>query len=342
MKLRLILSLVFFISAIHVHSQSLNVSITDSVKVFLDKSLDIVQANAINRDSINWPKLRKQIYQKANGAKTYEDILPVYPYLFEQIADHHGALKFKGKSYFWKKSSAPYNNQNVISAVKKYDTVIVKRLSKHIGYILLPGNNDFGAKNINKDGQHIRNAIAAVNNHNIKSWIIDLRVNTGGNMYQMLAGLGRLLGDGKVGGFVNQHKQEDGNWYIKNGNIYIDSTQVSNITDQKKHIYKPLPIAVLISGRTASAGEIVAISTVARKNSVLIGEKTAGYTTANQGFEINKYAGLNLAIGFDADRTGKIYSNYISPDIFILGDNFENLEKDQKIIAAVKWLSKRR
>lgn len=331
----------FFVGAIHAHGQSINVSITDSVKIFLDKSLDIVQANAINRDSVNWPELRKQIYQKANGSATYEDILPIYPYLFEQIGDHHGALKFKGKSYFWKQPSVPYNNQKVITAVKKYDSVIVKRLSKRIGYILLPGNNDFGAKNINKDGQHIRNVIASVNNDEIKGWIIDLRVNTGGNMYQMLAGLGRLLGDGKVGGFVNQHKQEDGNWYIKNGNIYIDSTQVSNITDQKKLIYKSIPIAVLISGRTASAGEVVAISTISRKNSILIGENSAGYTTANQGFEINKYAGLNLAIGFDADRRGKIYRNYVSPDILVQGgDDFENLEKDQKIITAIKWLQK--
>jgi carboxyl-terminal processing protease len=322
------------------NAQNTNISMPDSVKIFLNKSLDIVQANAVNRDSIDWPALRNRIYQKAANAKNYDDILPIYPYLFEQIGDHHGALKFKGKSYYWK-HSAPYTNQAVIAAVKTYDNIIIKKLSKHIGYILLPGNNDFTAQRINKDGLQIRNAIAAINDKDIKGWIIDLRVNTGGNMYQMLAGLGILLGDGMVGAFVNQNQQSEGVWNIRGGNIYIDSAQVSNLAEQKVGSNKTLPIAVLISGRTASSGEVVAISTIGRKKTFLIGENSAGYTTANQGFEINKDAGLNLAISFDADRLGHVYRSYISPNLRIEGgDDFENPDKDTKIIAAIKWLSK--
>jgi len=312
----------------------------DSVKAFLDKSIDLVQANAINRDTVDWPALRKRIYEKTAAAKSIEDLLPVYPYLFEQIGDYHGALKYKGKSYYWKHASA-YDNEVVKAAVKKQDSVLVKRLSGNIGYILLPGNNDFAAKRINEDAQKIRMAIAAVDDIKIKGWIIDLRVNTGGNMYQMLAGLGNLLGDGKLGAFVNQHQQEDGVWRIKNGNIYIDSSQVSNLIESRGAGLKLLPMAVLISGQTASSGEVVAISTVGRKKTVLIGENSAGYTTANQGFVINQDAGLNLAIGFDADRSGYIYRSYVAPNIVINGgDNFENLEVDKKVIAAKKWILK--
>ncbi len=311
----------------------------DSVKSFLDKSLDIVQANAINRDSINWPELRNRIYQKATGAKSIDDILPIYPYLFEQIGDHHGALKFKGKSYNWKHSAA-YSNHTVIAAVKIYDTVIVKRLSGNIGYILLPGNDDFSSRRINSDAQKIRDAIAVIDDKNIKGWIVDLRINTGGNMYQMLAGLGNLLGDGKIGGFINQHQQEDGVWSIRNGNIFIDSSQVSSIANVKRGKSKLLPIAVLISGQTASSGEVVAISTIGRKAAILIGENSAGYTTGNQGFLINKDAGLNLAVSFEADRLGHIYKNDVSPVIAIQGgDDFENPDADRKVIAAKKWLT---
>ncbi|WP_162846967.1 S41 family peptidase [Mucilaginibacter gracilis] len=339
MKATIFLFWLLFITGFRLKAQ---VSMPDSVKSFLDKSMDIVQANSINRDSVDWPDLRRLIYQKAAGGKSYEDILLVYPYLFEQIGDHHGALKFKGKSYYWK-HSAPYHNQTVIAAVKMYDTVIVKMLSGNIGYILLPGNNDFSAQHIDDDSQKIRDAIAAVDNKNVKGWIIDLRVNTGGNMYQMLAGLGNLLGDGKIGAFVNQHGQQDGIWSIRNGNIYIDSAQASKITSVKREGNKIVPIAVLISGRTASSGEVVAISFVGRKKAVLIGENSAGYTTANQGFIINKDAGLNLAIGFDADRLGYIYKGNISPNILIEGgDDFENLDNDKKVSAARKWILKTR
>lgn len=337
MKKHLFLFYIFFIAGINLQAQ---VIMPDSVKSFLDKSMEIVEANSINRDSIEWPALRKLIYQKAAEARNIEDILPVYPYLFEQIGDHHGALKYKGKSYYWK-HSAPYHNQTVITAVKIYDTVIVKRLTRNIGYILLPGNNDFSSQRINQDAQKIRHAIAEVDDKNIKGWIIDLRVNTGGNMYQMLAGLGNLLGDGKIGAFVNQHQQEDGVWSIRNGNIYIDSSKVSDIASTQGTKSKTLPMVVLISGQTASSGEVVAISTIGRKKTILIGENSAGYTTANQGFVINKDAGLNLAIGFDADRSGHIYKNYITPSILIEGgDNFEDLNADIKIIAAKIWLKK--
>lgn len=328
---------ILFISGYDIKAQ---VQIPDSVRSFLDKSLDIVQANSISRDSIDWPELRKRIYQKTADARTFEDILPVYPFLFEQIGDHHGALKFKGKSFYWKHSAA-YHNQTVIAAVKLYDTVIVKLLSGKTGYILLPGNSDFSSRHINQDAQKIRDAISAFDENNIKGWIIDLRVNTGGNMYQMLAGLGNLIGDGNIGAFINQHQQQEGVWSIRDGNIYIDTLQVSNIARLKEVRNKLKPIAILISGQTASSGEVVAISLIGRKKTVLIGENSAGYTTANQGFEINKDAGLNLAVGFDADRLGHIYKSYISPAAIIEGgDNFENLDWDKKIIAVKKWFLK--
>ncbi|RYY18454.1 MAG: hypothetical protein EOP41_10615 [Sphingobacteriaceae bacterium] len=164
-------------------------------------------------------------------------------------------------------------------------------------------------------------------------------------MYEMLAGLGLLLGDGKVGGFVDQHRKPEESWILKEGNIYLDSAQVSNIPNNvqlKKVKRKPLPIAVLLSGQTASSGEVVAISTAGRQNTIRIGENSAGYTTSNKGFEINSQAGLNLAVDFDADRTGRIYRDYITPEIIVTGgDNFKNLEKDEKVKAALNWLKKK-
>jgi C-terminal processing protease CtpA/Prc len=308
----------------------------------LDKSFTILEANAINRDTINWSRLREKVYQKATAAKSYQDVAAVYPYLFQQIGDHHGALQLQGKSYFWKPAQTPYSNQAVRKAINDYPAVRVLTIGDEVGYILLPGNRDFTGKNINADTQVIRDALRSVNTEKINKWILDLRVNTGGSMYQMLAGLADLLGDGKLGQFVNQHKQPDGAWIINEGNIYLDTQPVSSVAYHPLGIPADLPLAVLISGQTASSGEIVAIATVGRKNSVLIGEPSAGYTTANQGFSINPNAGLNLAVDYDADRRGKIYTELVRPDIDVLGgDNFEQLEKDQKVQAALRWFRSR-
>jgi len=314
----------------------------DSLQSMLDKSFTILQTNAINRDTVNWSRLKEQVYQKTVRAKSYQDLAAVYPYLFQQIGDPHGALQLHGKSYAWQSARTPYSNQAVRKAINAYPTVRVLTLGDEIGYILLPGNRDFTGKQINADAQTIRDALHSVNTKRINKWILDLRVNTGGSMYQMLAGLADLLGEGKVGQFVNQHKQPDGAWIIKEGNIYLDAQPVSSVAHQPLGIPSEAPLAVLISGQTASSGEIVAIATVGRKQSVLIGEPSAGYTTANQGFSLNAYAGLNLAVDYDADRGGRIYTERVRPAIEVLGgDNFEQLEQDQKVQAALRWFGSR-
>jgi hypothetical protein len=333
----LLIGTTFSLQAQHQHQL-----LPDSLKLMLNKSFAILQTNAINRDTIDWSRLREQVYQKAATAKSYQEVAAVYPYLFQQIGDHHGALQLQGQSYSWKPSKTSYANQAVRKAISAYPSVRVQTIGEDVGYILLPGNCDFTGKHINADTQAIRDALRAVNTGKITKWILDLRVNTGGSMYQMLAGLADLLGEGMVGQFVNQHKQPDGAWIINAGNIYLDTQQVSSVDHQPLGIPNDLPLAVLISGQTASSGEVVAIATVGRKNSVLIGEPSAGYTTANQGFSINEYAGLNLAVDYDADRRGKIYTDLVRPDIEVLGgDNFEQLDHDQKVQAALHWFRSR-
>jgi hypothetical protein len=314
----------------------------DSLKVMLDKSFTIIQTNAINRDTINWSRLKEQVYQKAASAKSYQDLTAVYRYLFQQIGDQHGAFQLQGKSYSWKPAQTPSPNQAIRKAINAYPTVRVLTIGDTVGYISLPGNRDFTGKRINADTQAIRDVLRSVNTEKINKWILDLRLNTGGSMYQMLAGLADLLGEGQVGQFVNQHKQPDGVWIINQGNIYLDAQAVSSVAHHPLGIPADIPLAVLISGQTASSGEIVAIATVGRKNSVLIGEPSAGYTTANQGFSLNEFAGLNLAVDYDADRKGKIYTDLVRPDIDVLGgDNFEQLANDQKVQAALRWFGSR-
>jgi carboxyl-terminal processing protease len=304
----------------------------------LERSLEIIRLNSINRDSVDWEGLHSEVVKRTLDSRTYEDAAPIFSYIFKEIGDHHGALKLGKKNYSWD-AGFHYQNRKVIDAVKKYDQVEVKLLDGNIAYILLPGNSDFSGKNIDHDTQTIRNAVATLDHKNIKGWILDLRLNTGGSMYQMLAGISDILGDGKLGSFVNQHGKNDGNWIIKNGNILLDTTKVSNLPGRVPSKHATKPMAVLISGMTASSGEVVAISTIGRKKSALIGELTAGYTTANEGFRVNNLAGLNLAVDYDADRNGKVYRDRIKPDIAIEnGDNFEDLNSDLKIESAIRWI----
>jgi len=314
----------------------------DSIQVFLDKSLSILQENAINRYGVNWATLRTNVNEKVKGAKSYEEAAQIFPYIFEQIDDHHGALLYGKKSFSWNTQVA-YQNAEVKKAVKTEQKLRVQLLKGDVGYILLPGNNDFSGKNIDRDAQEIRTAIAKLQTNKIRGWILDLRVNTGGSMYQMLAGLSPILGEGQLGSFINQHGVNDGNWIIRKGNIYLDKTQVSHLDEVNESKAATLPLVVLISGMTASSGEVVAISTIGRDDTMVIGEPTAGYTTANEGFKINEVMGLNLAVDYDADRNGKTYKTKVNPLIGIDGgDNFKKPELDAKVIYGLRWIKNRR
>ncbi len=328
---RFLLIALFFLPCI-IKAQSNSPVIVDSVKSYLDKSLLIIEANALNRRNVNWKELRANVYNKAREAKRYEDILPIYPYIFEQIDDHHGSLKFKDKTYSWNKNDVIKVNSTIKAATKKYSSVRSEKIGREIGYILIPGNNDFRGQHMDSISRDIKNAIAKINDKHIKGWIIDLRVNTGGNMYPMIAGLSEFIGEGRVGGFITPTHQPDGDWIIKDGTFYVDSVKVSPVKYEGYPIKKDVPIAILISGNTASSGEMTAITTIGRDKSIFIGEPSRGYTTTNLGFKLNEYSGLNLAVNYASDRNGKVYHKNISSGILVSdGDNFDVLNKDQKV-----------
>jgi carboxyl-terminal processing protease len=330
-----------FFLPLYLQAQNNSPVIVDSVQSYLNKSLLIIEKNALNSGNVNWKELRENVYNKASGAKRYEDILPIYSYIFEQIDDHHGSLKYKDKTYSWNKNEVIKVNNTIKLATKKYVSVRSEKMGREIGYILIPGNNDFRGQHMDSISRAIKNAIAKINDKHIKGWIIDLRVNTGGNMYPMIAGLSEFIGDGRVGGFLTPSNQPDGDWIIKEGTFYVDSVSVTPLKYEGYPISKEVPIAVLISGNTASSGEMTAITTIGRHKSILIGEPTAGYTTINLGFKLNEYSGLNLAVDYASDRNGKVYPEKINPGILVSdGDNFDFLKKDQKVKAAISWLKK--
>jgi len=320
-------------------AQTKSSTMADSVKSYLDKSLSIIEQNALNNKDIDWNKLRNDVYDKASDAQQYEDILNIYPFIFERINDHHGSLKFRSRTYSWNKPLQNESSMAIKLATKNYTTIRSERICKDIGYILVPGNSDFRGQHMDSITKSIKKAIAMVSDKNIKGWIIDLRVNTGGNMYPMIAGLSDFIGEGKVGGFLTPTYQPDGNWIIKNGTFFVDSIKVTAVKYDGYPIKPDMPIAILISGNTASSGEMTAISTIGRKKSIVIGEISAGFTTSNLGFKLNDYSGLNLAVDYASDRKGKIYPKNIEPDIIVLnGDNFETLREDLKVIKAVSWI----
>lgn len=234
----------------------------------------------------------------------------------------------------------PYTNVAVKTALAKKPGLLVQLLPHRGGYIRLPGINAGGSLAQQRAAAVVvRDSVARLFGHRVNAWILDLRLNDGGAMAPMLAGIAPLLGDGHLGGFVDYagHAQEQ--WFLKHGNFYLDTLAVTTLPAPARRIRSNQPIAVLLSGLTASSGEIVAISLKGRPATRFFGEPTYGAITANTSYLIQGTAYLTLAGSVDADRNGQVYPLRVQPDDVIMGgDNFLDLQQDAKVQAALHWL----
>ncbi|WES98215.1 S41 family peptidase [Chryseobacterium arthrosphaerae] len=312
----------------------------DSVKSFIDTSINLIRSHAV--DTSNIRLIESTLYSKSKDLNSVSDLAPLYTEVFELLKDHHGGLKYKGRTYGWNK---PTNSVNayVKNQLKTEKSVVSLVIDKTIAYMRIPGNDDFSFKKVDSIANDITSHINKANSAKIKAWIIDLRVNTGGNMYPILLGLKEFIGSDHIvfGGFRNSKGESTGKWEIRDGKMLIDGIELDRKTQLKIPIKKDIPVVILTSCYTASAGEMTAISLIGRKKTYIVGEPTADYTTAVQGFRINEDAGLNLSTDYVTDRNSKIYKSSIQPDIEVLqGDNLENLKKDKKILEALELLNR--
>ncbi len=309
----------------------------DSVKSFVDKSIELIGANSIHKENLE--VIKGGLYNKARNLNSIDETATLYDEVFKQLHDYHGGLKYKGKTYGW-------NNPNVMMNGYLKERMNIEKstfsqvIDQKIGYLRIVGNSDFTFKKVDSIADEIVTHINCINSAEIKGWIIDLRLNTGGNMYPILLGLKEFIGNNlRFGGFRDAQDQTTGNWEIKAGNLVIDGIKLDRKAVLTYPIANDVPLVILTSCYTASAGEMVAISFIGRNNTFIVGEKTANYTTAVQGFKINEHAGINLSTDYVVDRNQKVYKSYISPDIEVVGgDNLTALKKDHKIIKALELL----
>jgi len=200
-----------------------------------------------------------------------------------------------------------------------------------VGWIKVPSCWTFDAAKDKALANAIRTEIKRIDSgQKVLGWIVDLRHNTGGNMWPMLAGLNALIEDGTVGYFVDPNSNKKQPWISQNGRSNSAAGSSYKIGDRK------VKIAVLIDSMTGSSGEMTAIYFLGLPNVRTFGQASAGYTTANRTYVLSNGSQLLLAVQFVADRTGKPYKDNIVQDVPV--NDLSNTKNDGVIRAAKKWL----
>ena len=277
----------------------------------LDESLLLMRQHYYKKDSVQWDELATASRLRLSKSDNCDDAFEILKWCFRQINERH--------SFLMTASKAAIYNGNINSGgnmtEKVYGPIGHELIETDIAYIDVPWISTADPNICAAFADSLQKIIGRFDRQGIRKWIIDLRKNTGGNCWPMLAGLGPLIGDGVYGYFISSAEKipfgyEDGKMMQGKHERCVVSSPYRASAGKKT-------IVVLTGNNTSSAGEIVALAFKGMQNVYLYGEPTAGLTTANASYPLSDGSLLVLTVCQEADRTGKICEGKIIPDQMI-------------------------
>ena len=319
-------------------------TVKDSIAIYTDSVFALMQQNSMFGDKVNWPLYKNWFLQQAKQKLTFASALPLFQQLFDTLDDKHGYIQYNGKAYHGVKNRRDINSirKPLLNELMKSNLAVVAGIvDSGFGYIRLRGNNlADNYAGVDSLAQVIADSVCSISSKNIRGWIVDLRLNSGGNMHPMISGLQSIIGDGVFVNWIDKKNNIISAASLQNGGIVNSGNILAKLKTrcaQQPNRYK---IAVLISEETSSSGEITALAFEGKNNVLFIGEKTAGFMTANSLYYLPFNSYILIAGSYESGRDNKRY-DFITPGIKMVdGDDFEDLSKDAKVAAAVEWLKK--
>lgn len=295
------------------NSDSVNASCIQQASRLLDEALVLMQKHYYRKDSVAWDDLITSAKIRLNSSTNCETAHEVVQWCFRQLKEKH--------SFIMPATKAAVYNGNINSGTPMTLTQLAgpirqELVEKDIAYIDVPWLSSADKDICMSYADSLQHIIAAFDKAGVDKWIIDLRRNTGGNCWPMLAGLGPLLGNGVHGYFISTNEKIP--FSYQDGSILQGRHKRCSVTESYTMKTPVKKIIILTGPNTASAGEIVALAFKAKENVLFIGEPTAGLTTANATYKLSDGSTLVLTVCKEADRTGRIYEGRMQPDQLVV------------------------
>jgi carboxyl-terminal processing protease len=300
----------------------------------LSEALTFMERNYYHRNLVNWNDLAAQARQQLANADNCDDAYASISWCFKQLGERHSFIMPPAQTARYTGDESP---SGPISLTDLVGEIRGEWLEDSIAYLTIPWVSTTDSLVCERIADSIQAMIARLDTRQISHWIIDLRNNSGGNCWPMLAGIGPLLGDGVYGYFVASGERVPISYH--DGSACQGRHVICRVSDD--HGYRTRAanksIVVLTGRRTVSAGEIVALAFKGRQQTCLIGQPTAGLTTANATYSLSDRSMLVLTVCQEADFTGHICDGRIQPDQVVpAGD--DGTGPDPARTAALAWL----
>jgi C-terminal processing protease CtpA/Prc len=289
-----------------------------TVEEYLNQMLDFMEANHINRKSIDWDAFRLEVQQKGTEAVTIDDADESIVLALEKLNDQ--------TSFLITRLGEPLTFSTPCTDTAAPEVTV----PDGIGYIKVPA---FGNTGVNAAifAEKMHGEINAQDKADLKGWIIDLRGNTGGNMWPMIAGIGPILGNGTACYFVDSDNVKNAIGY-SDGAAHYDDNAVVAVSFPYTLVSPNSKVAVLVDHATTNAAEAVAIAFIGKSNARSFGTLTCGRAGGNQTYALSDGSVLYLTVAFLADRSETEQRGQLTPD---------ELVNDPAMIfdKAVEWIN---
>lgn len=242
---------------------------------YLEDAVHLLRRNYLYRQKVEWYPLRDSIHARAEEASWPEECHDALKYGVDTLADLH--------CYFL----SPVQDRSRVASYKSQPPPTSRVLEGMWGYLLLPSSGQVGEEY----AATLHRLIQELASDSVRGWVVDLRLNGGGWMWPMLAGIGPVLGEGECGGFISNDGKSI-RWSYVDGEARLENRSLQRVEEPHK-LKGPLPpVAVLMNSRTASSGEAIAIAFRGRGRTRSFGGPTCGASTSPAWFTLSDGARL--------------------------------------------------
>lgn len=293
-----------------------------TAKKYLKKFFNAVEPRALDAEKIDWAKLKMMAGEIAAGAKEPADVHAAISYVLPRINFHSFFIKPQRAT----KMAGTNLEEGEIDPDVEFATG--RLIDESIAYLTVPEFGSGHQPTQRAYADSLQRLIASMDREETTGWIVDLRGNTGGNCWPMLAGVGPLIGEGVCGYFMGRDGSNAQPWSYSDGHSAMGDFPITQSIGYK--LKRPASrIAVLTGPRTMSSGEVTAVAFRGLENARSFGAPTGGYSTTNTSIALSDGGLVLLTISVYGDRNKNGYGDKIEPDVLA----------EDALAAAVKWLA---
>src|SRR5262245_23573703 len=249
-------------------------SMSVEAAAYLAEALAVIREHSFHREKLDWSAIRRSAFDAAAGVELPVDTYEALRGALAALGDHHSFLQLPAELERLESerraargilaaapTSAASRPVSPFATRRNPEGRVHETDSGAVAQIVVPF---FMGADVDRFAQKLQAIVAELDQESPLGWIVDLRGNGGGNMWPMLAGIGPILGEGRVGAFLDLEGVH-GHWYYRGGKAGVETDGASSgfvgaTVDRPHSLKEAPPVAVLIDGGTGSSGEAVAIA----------------------------------------------------------------------------------